>query len=429
MFQNKYDIIVIGAGPAGLIAAIESYEPSKKIVILEKMPNPALKLKISGKGRCNITNDADLKEFISHFGKNGRFLKFAFAEFFNTDLLEYFENLGVRFKLERGERYFPQNDSAVDIAKALLNKAKSLDIPIAVNSDVIAITKLPDETFTVTINIKSREADKNTRRIQLKADKIVLATGGKSYPRTGSNGAGFKLASKLGHTVTPLSPALVPLKTVGDTAKKLQGLSLRNVKVGVWCQNKKIDERFGEMLFTDFGVSGPIILSLSRTVVRLIDDKQKVFIAIDLKPALDQKAVDQRLLREINEHSKQSFKGLLKKLLPGKLGPLFVEKLKISEEKPLNQINSEERKRLRILLKEFQLEVAGYLSFDNAIVTAGGISIKEINSQTMESKLVKSLYFAGEIIDIDADTGGFNLQAAFSTGWIAGRAIKTSAIF
>ncbi len=429
MFQNKYDIIVIGAGPAGLIAAIESYEPSKKIVILEKMPNPALKLKISGKGRCNITNDADLKEFISHFGKNGRFLKFAFAEFFNTDLLEYFENLGVRFKLERGERYFPQNDSAVDIAKALLNKAKSLDIPIAVNSDVIAITKLPDETFTVTINIKSREADKNTRRIQLKADKIVLATGGKSYPRTGSNGAGFKLASKLGHTVTPLSPALVPLKTVGDTAKKLQGLSLRNVKVGVWCQNKKLDERFGEMLFTDFGVSGPIILSLSRTVVRLIDDKQKVFIAIDLKPALDQKAVDQRLLREINEHSKQSFKGLLKKLLPGKLGPLFVEKLKISEEKPLNQINSEERKRLRILLKEFQLEVAGYLSFDNAIVTAGGISIKEINSQTMESKLVKSLYFAGEIIDIDADTGGFNLQAAFSTGWIAGRAIKTSAIF
>lgn len=427
MFHNKYDIIIIGAGPAGLMAAVESYDPTKEIVILEKMPNPALKLKISGKGRCNITNDADLKEFISHFGKNGRFLKFAFAEFFNTDLLEYFENLGVQFKLERGERYFPQNDSAVDIAKALLNKAKSLDIPIAVNSEVIDITKLPDETFTVTINRKNRAVDKNIQRIQIKADKIVLATGGKSYPQTGSNGVGFKLASQLGHTVTPLSPALVPLKTRGDTAKKLQGLSLRNVKVKVWCQNKKIDERFGEMLFTDFGVSGPVILSLSRTIVRLIDDKQKVFITIDLKPALDQKTVDQRLLREINEHSKQGFKSLLKKLLPGKLGPVFIEKLKISEEKPLNQINSEERKRLRMLLKEFQLEVTDYRSFNEAIVTAGGISIKEINPKTMESKRVKGLYFAGEIIDIDADTGGFNLQAAFSTGWIAGRAVKTLA--
>lgn len=429
MLQNKYDIIVIGAGPAGLMAAIESHEPSKKIVILEKMLHPALKLKISGKGRCNITNDADLKEFISHFGKNGRFLKFAFAKFFNTDLLEYFENLGVRFKLERGGRYFPQNDSAVDVAKALLDKVKSLNIPVAVNSEVIDITKLPDETFTVTINRKSRATDRDTRRVQIKADSVVLATGGKSYPRTGSNGTGFELASKLGHTVTPLSPALVPLKTKGDTAKKLQGLSLRNVKVSLWCQDKKIDERFGEMLFTDFGVSGPIILSLSSTVVRLIENKREVSISIDLKPALDQKTVDQRLLREINEHSKQKFKGLLKKLLPGKLGPVFIEKLKIPEEKLLNQINSEERKRLRLLLKEFQLEVVGYRSFDEAIVTAGGISIKEINSRTMESKIVRGLYFAGEIIDIDADTGGFNLQAAFSTGWIAGRAVKATANF
>ncbi len=429
MFQNKYDIIVIGAGPAGLMAAIESHEPSKKIVVLEKMPHPALKLKISGKGRCNITNDADLKEFISHFGKNGRFLKFAFAKFFNADLLEYFENLGVRFKLERGGRYFPQNDSAVDIANALLNKSRSLDIPVAVNSEVIDITKLSDETFTVTINRKSRAADKNIRRVQIKADNVVLATGGKSYPQTGSSGAGFELVSKLGHTVTPLSPALVPLETKGNTAKKLQGLSLRNVKVGVWCQDKKIGERFGEMLFTDFGVSGPIILSLSGTVVRLVEDKRKVFISIDLKPALDQKMVDQRLLREINEHSKQRFKGLLKKMLPGKLCPVFIEQLKIPEEKPLNQISSEERKRLRLLLKEFQFEVTGYRSFNEAIVTAGGISIKEINSKTMESQLVRGLYFAGEIIDIDADTGGFNLQAAFSTGWLAGRALKTSANF
>ena len=414
MLQNQYDIVIIGAGPAGLMAAIEICKSSKKILILEKMHEPALKLKISGKGRCNITNNAKLEDFISHFGKNGRFLKFAFVNFFNTDLIRYFEKLGVQFKLERGGRYFPENDDAGDIAKALLNKVKLLNIPISTNSEVINITKLPDKKFTVTIN-------KNTQRIQIKADKIVLATGGKSYPRTGSTGAGFKLASQLGHTITPVSPSLVPIETKGSTAKKLQGLSLKNVKAQVWRGNKKIDERFGEMLFTDFGLSGPIILSLSKTVVKLIDDKEKVFISIDLKPALDHKMIERRIIREINEHSKQGFKNLLKKLLPGKLVHVFTENLKIPEEKQLSQINSEERKKLRMLLKGFQFEVTGYRSFSHAIVTSGGICIKEINPQTMESKLVKGLYFAGEIIDIDADTGGFNLQAAFSTGWIAGR--------
>ncbi|MFH1903909.1 MAG: NAD(P)/FAD-dependent oxidoreductase [bacterium] len=417
MLQNQYDIVIIGAGPAGLIAAIESCKPSAKILILEKMHNPALKLRISGKGRCNITNDAELEDFISHFGKNGRFLKFAFANFFNTDLIKYFEKLGVQFKLERGGRYFPENDDAGEIANALLNKVKSLNIPISTNSEVINITKLPDKKFTVTVK-------KNTHRIQIKADKVVLATGGKSYPRTGSTGAGFKLASQLGHAITPISPSIVPIETKGSTAKKLQGLSLKNVKAQVWCGNKKVDERFGEMLFTDFGLSGPIILSLSKTVVKLVDDKEKVFISIDLKPALGHKMLERRIIREITEHSKQGFKNLLKKLLPGKLVPVFIEKLKISGEKQLSQINSEERKKLRILLKEFRFEVTGYRSFNHAIVTSGGVCIKEINPQTMESKLVKGLYFAGEIIDVDADTGGFNLQAAFSTGWIAGRAIK-----
>ena len=414
MLQNQYNIIIIGAGPAGLIAAIESCKSSKKILILEKMYTPALKLKISGKGRCNITNDAELEDFISHFGKNGRFLKFAFAKFFNTDLIKYFEELGVQFKLERGGRYFPENDDAGEIANALLNKIKSLNIPIFTNSAVINIAKLPDKKFAITVN-------KNAQRIQIKADKVILATGGKSYPKTGSNGAGFKLASQLGHTITPVSPCLVPIETKGNTAKKLQGLSLKNVKAQVWCGNKKLDERFGEMVFTDFGLSGPIILSLSKAVVKLVDDKKKVFISIDLKPALDHKMIERRIIREINEHSKQGFKNLLKKLLPGKLVPVFVEKLKISEEKQLSQINSEERKKLRMLLKAFQFEVTGYRSFNHAIVTAGGICIKEINPQTMESRLVKGLYFAGEIIDVDADTGGFNLQAAFSTGWIAGK--------
>ncbi|MCK5595384.1 aminoacetone oxidase family FAD-binding enzyme, partial [bacterium] len=329
--------------------------------------------------------------------------------------------LGVRFKLERGGRYFPQNDDAGEIAKVLLDKVQSLNIPISTNSEVISITKLPDNNFVIAVNKKGLAGNRNTQRIQIKADKVVLAAGGKSYPRTGSNGAGFKLASQLGHAITPVSPSLVPIETKGNTAKNLHGLSLKNVKAQVWRGNKKVDERFGEMVFTDFGLSGPIILSLSKTVVKLVNNKEKVFISIDLKPALDHKMLERRIIREIDEHSKQGFKNLLKKLLPEKLVSVFVKKLEIPEEKQLSRINSEERKKLRILLKEFQFEVIGYRSFNHAIVTSGGICIKEINSQTMESKLVKGLYFAGEIIDIDADTGGFNLQAAFSTGWIAGK--------
>ncbi|MEN8262751.1 MAG: NAD(P)/FAD-dependent oxidoreductase [Nitrospirota bacterium] len=431
MLEDHYDIIIIGAGPAALMAAIESNGPSVKTLVLEKMHKPAMKLRLSGKGRCNITNDADLTEFLRHFGKNGRFLKFAFAEFFRGDLLDYFEKLGVRFKLERGGRYFPQSNNAMEIVDVLLERVKLHDIHISTNSEATGIAKLPDNKFSVTIN-------KNNRKIKIKTDKVLLATGGKSYPGTGSSGAGFKLASKLGHTVTLLSPALVPLETRGSTAKKLQGLSLKNVNVTVWsginvgagpraCPDpamKKEDELFGEMLFTHSGVSGPVILSLSRTVVNLINKNMKVSISLDLKPALEHKMLEQRLLKEINEHSKQNIKRLLRRLLPGKLVPVFIEKLKIQETKQLNQISSEERKKLRILLKEFTLEVKGCGSFNSAIVTSGGISIKEINPQTMESRVVKGLYFAGEIIDIDADTGGFNLQAAFSTGWIAGMSMK-----
>ena len=423
MFADHYDIVIIGAGPAGLMAGIEGYAPSRKILILEKMPRPALKLRISGKGRCNITNNAPLEEFLSHFGKNGRFLKFAFAKFFNTDLLRYFENLGVSFKLEQGERYFPQNDKALEIVEALLNKVKELKIPVAVNAEVISITKLPDGKFSLSINKRNPSEGKDSQPVSIHADNVLLATGGKSYPRTGSTGTGYKLASQLGHTVTPVLPALVPLETKGDTAKNLQGLSLKNVRVKLLVNNKKVDERFGEMVFTDSGVSGPIILSLSGNVVKLLQEKQKVVLLIDLKPALDHATLDKRLLREINENSRQSFKSLLKKLLPRKLMPVFISQLNIAEKKELNQITIEERKQLRMFLKEFLFEITGCRSFDEAIVTSGGVSIKEINSQTMESKLVKGLYFAGELIDIDADTGGFNLQAAFSTGWIAGRSL------
>jgi len=425
MSQKVYDLIIVGAGPAGLMAAIQSYKPSFKILILEKMPKPALKLRISGKGRGNITNSASLDEFISHFGKNGRFLKYSFSEFFNTDLIEFFERLGIQFKLERGGRYFSQNDKAVDLVNALLENVKSLNIQLLTNIDVSSISMNTKNTFSLEINRYFKSNRNNPKKTQLTTKKVIIATGGKSYPKTGSTGTGYKLASKLGHKINPVYPALVPLETKGNTSKKLEGLVLKNVNASVWCENKKIDEQFGEMIFTDFGISGPIILSLSKPVVELQNMNQQVIVSIDLKPALDNKKLDQRLLREINEHGKQNFLTLLKKLLPGKMIPLFSEKLETPGDKKLHQISSEERKKLRKLLKDFQFEVTGHRSFDEAIITAGGVSIKEINPKTMESKLVKGLFFAGEIIDIDADTGGYNLQAAFSTGWIAGNAVKS----
>jgi len=414
MHKNIYDIIVVGAGPAGLIAAIESKTVTNKICILEKMHKPAMKLKITGKGRCNITNNADLNTFINKFGKNGRFLKFAFSEFFNTDLIKYFEREGVQFKLERGERWFPVSDKAIEIANVLLSKAKSKNIEIKTNADVTAVKQLYNRDFIVSLKDKSTFQTK----------KLLIVTGGKSYPKTGSTGDGYTIASKLGHTVTPLSPSLVPLETIGNLAEKLQGLSLKNVNASIICDNKKITEQFGEMLFTDFGVDGPIILKLSSIVINLLNSENQIFLSIDLKPALDHKKLDRRLLREISEHSKQNFKTMLKRLLPQIMIPVFVDLLGIPEDKQLSQISSEERKNIRMLLKEFKLEICGYKSYDDAVVTAGGISLKEVNPQSMESKLVPGLYFAGEILDLNGETGGFNLQAAFSTGWIAGQSMK-----
>jgi predicted Rossmann fold flavoprotein len=411
---NKYDIVIIGAGPAGLIAAIEAKTDTNKVCILEKMHIPSMKLKITGKGRCNITNNADIYSFIKKFGKNGRFLKYAFSEFFNKELLRYFEKEGVRFKLERGERWFPESDKAIEIANALLNKVKKKNIDLKVNAEVFSVKQSDDKNFIISLKGKS----------VLYSKKLLIATGGKSYPKTGSTGDGYKLAAQFGHSVTTLSPSLVPLETSGEIAIKLQGLSLKNVNASILFNNKKIEEQFGEMLFTDDGVSGPIILTLSQTAIEFLSQNKKILLMLDLKPALDHQKLDQRLLREINEHSKQNFKSMLKRLLPQKMIPVFIELTNIPEDKQLSQINSEERKRIRMLLKEFKLEICGYKGYDDAVVTAGGIHLKEINPQTMESKLVPGLYFAGEVLDLNGETGGFNLQAAFSTGWIAGQSLS-----
>jgi len=414
MYQKIYDIIIIGAGPAGLIAAIESKTSTSQVCILEKMHKPAMKLKITGKGRCNITNNADMYSFIKKFGKNGRFLKFAFSEFFNTDLIKYFENEGVQFKLERGERWFPVSDKAIEIANVLLNKAKSKNIEIKTNADVAAVKQSSNKDFIVTLK------DKTT----LQTKKLLIATGGKSYSKTGSTGDGYKLASNFGHAIVPLSPSLVPLETKGVITNRLQRLSLKNINACILCENKKIAQQFGEMIFTDFGVDGPVILKLSSIVIDLLKSGKRVVLSIDLKPALDHKKLDRRLLREISEHSKQNFKTMLKRLLPQTMIPVFVDSLEIPEDKQLSQINSKERKNIRMFLKEFKLEICGYKSYDDAVVTAGGISLKEVNPQTMESKVLPGLYFAGEILDLNGETGGFNLQAAFSTGWIAGQSMK-----
>lgn len=422
MQANHYDLIIIGAGPAGLMASIESHLPSKKILVLEKMHKPAIKLRLSGKGRCNITNEAPLNEFLGHFGKNQKFLKYAFSEFFNTDLLEYFSKEGVQFKLERGGRWFPETDKAMEIVNALLTKVRKLNIPLTENIRATKIEQTDDGKFVITM-IQQKEGSKT---IQYRTNKILVACGGKSYPKTGSTGDGYKLATQLGHKIVEPKPSLVPILTKGNMAKRLEGLSLRNVNVTIWSDNKKVDEQFGEMVFTDNGLSGPVILSLSRTVVALLDVNTEVKISIDLKPALDHQKIDLRILREIDNHGKQGFKSLLKQLLPKKLIPIFLDQLKIVEDKQLSQLTSDERKKLRLLLKEFDFAVTGYASYDQAIVTSGGVRIKEINPKTMESRLIKNLYFAGEVIDVDADTGGFNLQAAFSTGWVAGRAIRQS---
>ncbi len=420
-----YDNIIIGGGAAGLIAAIESYHSTSKTLVLEKMHKPALKLRISGKGRCNITNSANIKDFIARFGKNGKFLRNSFSQFFNDDLLKYLDNLGVQYKLERGGRYFTKNDDALEVVYALLDNVKALNIPINLNSDVQKITKNSDGIFEINVRQKNNQHKVTDTEKSFFAKKVLIATGGKSYPKTGSSGTGFKFAMQLGHTVTPINPSLIPLETKKFNAKALQGLSLKNISVSTWCENKKINELFGEMVFTEFGISGPIILSLSRDVVHLINENKDVYALIDFKPALEHNILDKRLIKEINNNNKQNFTSLLKQLLPRKIIPTFIERLEIPEDKKLNQLTSKERKKIRLLLKEFKLDITGYKSIDFAIVTSGGVHIKEINPKTLESKIVENLYFAGEVIDIDADTGGYNLQAAFSTGWLAGQNLRT----
>jgi len=407
--MNNYDLIVVGAGPAGLLAAGRAAELGGKILILEKMRLPGRKLLITGKGRCNITNDAAIGEFIQHVYPNGRFLRNAFSQFYSNDILELLHKYGVVSTLERGGRYFPASNKAKDVLDALLKWVEDLGVEIRCGQKV---EKLLIENKAINGVLANGQ--------EFKAQNVILATGGKSYPATGSNGEGHELARKSGHSIVKLMPSLVPIETEGKVASALQGLNLKNVKVVVWVNDKKMGEEFGEMIFTHFGLSGPIILTLSRLIVAELQKNNKVEVSIDLKPALDDQKLDRRLLRDLDEFGKKKISNMFRNWLPASMVPVFIDILGLDPEKECHQISSKERKQIRNLLKNMRFNVNGHRSFKEAVITAGGVSTNEISPKTMESKLISGLYFAGEMVDLDAETGGYNLQIAYSTGWLAG---------
>ncbi len=408
-----YDIIIIGGGAAGLMAAISAQEQgAAKILLLERMSTLGRKLRITGKGRCNLTNKAPIEDFPKYFPGNGRFLYSVLRQFTNQDLMAFFEERHVPLKTERGGRVFPVSDQAADIVAAL--KAALNKTTVVTNARVKKILSADGHVTGV----------ETWQGGQYHAPNVILATGGASYPATGSSGDGYALAKALGHSIVPLHPALVPLEVEEDlVAKELQGLSLRNVSAQVWLGERKVAEEFGEMLFTHFGLTGPIILSLSAQLAKKWKegaDASDASIKINLKPALSEEVLDKRLQRDFQKFTRKQLKNALSELLPAKMIPVIIDLAFLDEDKAVNQITKEERQRLLQQICGLTFTVSKARPLAEAIVTAGGVNVKEVNPKTMESKLLQGLFFAGEILDIDAYTGGFNLQAAFSTGYAAG---------
>lgn len=415
--------VIIGGGPAGMLSAISAGTNKNDVTILEKMNMLGRKLLITGKGRCNITSSIPIDEFIKNVPGNGKFLYSCLNNFTNEDILNILKEEGLQTKVERGNRVFPITDKSQDVLQALLNRLKKLKVKIEVGANVKEILTEQD----IVNGVKYIQGGKEK---VLKADKVILATGGKSYSATGSTGDGYELAKKVGHTVTEIKPSLVPISTKGkdlEICRRMQGLSLKNVAIKIKDakNNKIIYEDFGEMIFTHFGVSGPVILSGSAHLLRYKKEdirQGNIKLIIDLKPALDVQKLDDRILRDFSLEKNKIFKNSLDNLLPQKMISTVIELSGIDQNKKVNEITREERVRLVQLLKNFEITLHDFRPIEEAIITAGGISIKEINPKTMESKLIKGLYFAGEIIDVDAYTGGFNLQIAYSTGYTAGGA-------
>lgn len=406
-------VIVIGAGAAGLMASGVAAERGKEVILIEKNDKPARKVMITGKGRCNVTNNCNLiNDLIANVPTNGRFLYSAFSRFMPSDTIDFFEDMGVSLKVERGERVFPESDKASDIVDALNSFSQ--------DSDAVRIKGTVKKLIIENSAVKGVILD-DERKIS--ADKVIVATGGASYPLTGSTGDGYKFAEQAGHTVTDIKPSLVPLVCHEGFCMDLQGLSLKNIEITVFDTDtyKEIYRDFGEMLFTHFGVSGPLILSASSHMKDMKERKYEIH--IDLKPALTYEQLDKRIQRDFLENSNKNFINALDALLPKKLVPVIVRLSGIKPSTKVNQITKEMRSKLVNILKDMKVTVLRFRPIEEAIITSGGVSVKEIDPKTMESKLCKGLYFAGEVIDVDAYTGGFNLQIAFSTGRLAGESV------
>ena len=402
-------VVIIGAGPAGMTAAYSASKNGIDVVLIEKNERVGRKLLITGKGRCNITNNCEVEELIANVNTNGKFLYSAFYTFTNDSVMEMFESLGVRLKTERGNRVFPESDRAMDVVDAMARLIKRKNIKLVTGKTVKDIKEKNGKVESVVLSDGK----------EIKADAVIIATGGASYQRTGSTGDGYRLAEKLGHKITPLKPSLIGLEIQEDFVYKLKGLSLRNVAINVYGKkNKKIYDDFGEMEFTDYGVDGPIIKSASCIMRDLSKESYKI--SLDLKPALDHEKLDKRVQRDFQKYINKRFENSLSDLLPSKMIPVVVELSGIDPATPVNSITKEERRNLVNTIKNIEMHVKRYRPMEEAIVTSGGVKTSEINSSTMESKLVEGLYFAGEVIDVDAYTGGFNLQIAFSTGYLAG---------
>ena len=429
-------VVVIGGGPAGIMSAISAKNSGNDVILIEKMNSLGKKLLITGKGRCNITSSLNINEFIQNIPGNGRFLYSAFQNFTNEDIINLLKKHNVKVKEERGNRIFPVSDKSKDVLDAFYEEIKNLNVKIYTNSTVNQII-VKDGSVT------GVEYTFNNNKYTINADKVILATGGKSYPTTGSTGDGYEMAKKLGHTITEIKPSLIPIvanensaiekinlgsyKNSKELCKSLQGLSLKNVKIQFEDieKNKVIYDDFGEMLFTHFGISGPTILSSSAHIIRYKNINEllkqgKIILKIDLKPALSNEKLDARILRDFEKEKNKLFRNSLDELLPQKLIDPVIHLSGINPNKKVNEISKKERMQLLKTLKEFCITISGFRPVEEAIITAGGVNIKEINPKTMESKLINNLYFAGEIIDVDAYTGGFNLQIAYSTGVTAG---------
>lgn len=410
--MNEYQVIVVGGGAAGMMAAGQAAKGGAKVLLLEKKERLGRKIAISGKGRCNITNEENVSDFMSHYPGNGRFLHSILRDFDNVALRDFLASYGIETKVERGGRVFPVSDDAEKVVEAL--ETFLADKGVEIRSGIAVEEILVENGHVTGVRLAGQK--------RLMASAVIVCTGGSSYPATGSSGDGFRFARKLGHRVITPRPALVPLKAAEDWAKELQGLALRNVEASLWIGGKKRTTEFGEMLFTHFGVSGPIILTLSRQAGDALRDGEKVRLLINLKPALSQEQLDARVQRDFQKYSNKQFKNALDDLLPQSLIPVMIRLSGINPEGVVHQINREERKRLVRLLQELPLTITETLSIETAIVTAGGVDVKEINPKTMASKCVEGLYWAGEVVDVDGITGGYNLQAAFAMGYRAGRA-------